>query len=80
MVLDHSVRLFTQSKFHLNNSFFQPPQFRLDTRLARLLSINNGTRQIIIHAIWQYIKTHKLQDSEEREFINCDVHLQSVRY
>jgi SWI/SNF-related matrix-associated actin-dependent regulator of chromatin subfamily D len=28
--------------------------------------------------MWQYIKTHKLQDSEEREFINCDAHLQSV--
>ncbi|CAF1230578.1 unnamed protein product [Adineta steineri] len=55
-----------------------PPQFRLDARLARLLSISNGTRQTIIHAIWQYIKTHKLQDSEEREFINCDTHLQSI--
>jgi len=55
-----------------------PPQFRLDARLARLLSISNGTRQTIIHAIWQYIKTHKLQDSEEREFINCDAHLQSI--
>jgi SWI/SNF-related matrix-associated actin-dependent regulator of chromatin subfamily D len=51
----------------------------LDARLARLLSISNGTRQTIIHAIWQYIKTHKLQDFEEREFINCDAHLQSVR-
>ena len=29
--------------------------------------------------MWQYIKTHKLQDSEEREFINCDAHLQAVR-
>jgi SWI/SNF-related matrix-associated actin-dependent regulator of chromatin subfamily D len=57
---------------------FQPPQFRLDTRLARLLSLTNGTRQTIIHAMWQYIKTHKLQDSEEREFINCDSHLQAV--
>ncbi|CAF2501185.1 unnamed protein product [Rotaria sp. Silwood2] len=55
-----------------------PPQFRLDARLARLLSISNGTRQTIIHALWQYIKTHKLQDSEEREYIHCDVHLQSI--
>jgi len=58
---------------------FKPPQFRLDARLARLLSLTNGTRQTIIHAMWQYIKTHKLQDSEEREFINCDSHLQAVR-
>ncbi|CAF5096725.1 unnamed protein product, partial [Rotaria sp. Silwood1] len=55
-----------------------PPQYRLDARLARLLSISNGTRQTIIHALWQYIKTHKLQNSEEREYIHCDIHLQSV--
>lgn len=55
-----------------------PPQYRLDQRLARLLSLNNGTRQSIIHALWQYIKTHKLQDAEEREYINCDTHLQGV--
>ncbi|CAF5164707.1 unnamed protein product, partial [Rotaria sp. Silwood1] len=55
----------------------QPPQYRLDARLARLLSISNGTRQTIIHTLWQYIKTHKLQDSEEREYIHCDIHLQS---
>lgn len=30
--------------------------------------------------MWQYIKTHKLQDSEEREFINCDAHLQAVGF
>ena len=30
--------------------------------------------------MWQYIKTNKLQDSEEREFINCDVHLQAVSF
>ncbi|CAF4896637.1 unnamed protein product, partial [Rotaria socialis] len=54
-----------------------PPQYRLDARLARLLSINNGTRQTIIQALWQYIKTHKLQDPEEREFIHCDAQLQS---
>ncbi|CAF3530384.1 unnamed protein product [Rotaria socialis] len=55
-----------------------PPQYRLDARLARLLSINNGTRQTIIQALWQYIKTHKLQDPEEREFIHCDAQLQSI--
>ncbi|CAF0797880.1 unnamed protein product [Didymodactylos carnosus] len=53
-------------------------QYRLENRLARLLSLSTGTRQTIIHAMWQYIKTHKLQDSEEREFINCDAHLQSI--
>ena len=41
--------------------------------------MTNGTRQTIIHALWQYIKAHKLQDAEERDFINCDTNLQQVR-
>lgn len=40
---------------------YQPLQFRLDSRLARLLGIHTQTRPMIISALWQYIKTHKLQ-------------------
>ena len=36
-------------------------QFKLDPRLARLLGIHTQTRPVIINALWQYIKTHKLQ-------------------
>nr|XP_014345877.1 PREDICTED: SWI/SNF-related matrix-associated actin-dependent regulator of chromatin subfamily D member 1 [Latimeria chalumnae] len=57
---------------------YQPPQFKLDPRLARLLGIHTQTRPVIIQALWQYIKTHKLQDSHEREFINCDKYLQQI--
>ncbi|XP_072105656.1 SWI/SNF-related matrix-associated actin-dependent regulator of chromatin subfamily D member 1 isoform X2 [Mobula birostris] len=57
---------------------YQPPQFKLDPRLARLLGIHTQTRPVIIQALWQYIKTHKLQDSHEREFINCDRYLQQI--
>lgn len=39
----------------------QPLQFKLDQRLARLLGIHTQTRPVIISALWQYIKTHKLQ-------------------
>lgn len=56
----------------------QPPQFKLDPRLARMLGIHTQTRPVIIQALWQYVKTHKLQDSHEREFINCDKYLQQV--
>lgn len=58
--------------------FLQPPQFKLDPRLARLLGIHTQTRPVIIQALWQYIKTHKLQDPHEREFVICDKYLQQV--
>ena len=53
-------------------------QFKLDSRLARLLGIHTQTRPVIIGALWQYIKTHKLQDVHEREYINCDIYLEQV--
>lgn len=33
---------------------------------------------MIIQALWQYIKTHKLQDPHEREYVICDKYLQQV--
>ncbi|XP_015922861.1 brahma-associated protein of 60 kDa isoform X2 [Parasteatoda tepidariorum] len=57
---------------------YQPLQFKLDPRLARLLGIHTQTRPIIIGALWQYIKTHKLQDAHEREYINCDKYLEQI--
>lgn len=56
----------------------QPPQFKLDPRLARLLGIHTQTRSCIIQALWQYIKTNKLQDSHDKEYINCDKYFQQV--
>lgn len=57
---------------------YQPLQFKLDPRLARLLGIHTQTRPVIIAALWQYVRTHKLQDSQEREFINCDKYLEQI--
>lgn len=57
---------------------YQPPQFKLDPRLARLLGVHTQTRPVIINALWQYIKTHKLQDQHEREYINCDKYLEQI--
>ncbi|XP_055841595.1 brahma-associated protein of 60 kDa [Episyrphus balteatus] len=57
---------------------YQPLQFKLDPRLARLLGVHTQTRPVIISALWQYIKTHKLQDSHEREYINCDKYLEQI--
>lgn len=57
---------------------YQPPQFKLDMRLAKLLGIHTATRPVIIQALWQYIKSHKLQDSQEKELINLDKYLQQI--
>ncbi|XP_013108217.2 brahma-associated protein of 60 kDa [Stomoxys calcitrans] len=57
---------------------YQPLQFKLDPRLARLLGVHTQTRPVIISALWQYIKTHKLQDAHEREYINCDKYLEQI--
>jgi len=57
---------------------YQPLQFKLDTRLARLLGVHTQTRPVIINALWQYIKTHKLQDPHEKEFVNCDPYLKQI--
>ncbi|CAG7719949.1 unnamed protein product [Allacma fusca] len=57
---------------------YQPLQFKLDPRLARLLGVHTQTRPVIISALWQYVKTHRLQDSHEREFINCDKFLEQI--
>uniref|UniRef100_A0A2K5E3B1 DM2 domain-containing protein n=1 Tax=Aotus nancymaae TaxID=37293 RepID=A0A2K5E3B1_AOTNA len=55
-----------------------PPQFKLDPRLAQLLGIHTQTHPVIIQALWQYIKTHKLQDPHEHEFVTCDKYLQQI--
>jgi len=57
---------------------YQPMQFKLDSRLARLLGIHTATRPTVISALWNYIKDHKLQDPHQREMINCDRYLMQI--
>ena len=57
---------------------YQPPQFKLDLCLAWFLGIHTQTCPVIIQALWQYIKTHKLQDRHEREFVISDKYLQQI--
>lgn len=61
--------------FMLNH---EPAQFKLDMRLARLLGIHTATRSVIVHALWQYIKTNKLQDPNDRIWINLDQYLRQI--
>uniref|UniRef100_A0A4W3JQT4 SWI/SNF related BAF chromatin remodeling complex subunit D3b n=1 Tax=Callorhinchus milii TaxID=7868 RepID=A0A4W3JQT4_CALMI len=57
---------------------YQPPQFKLDPRMARLLGIHTQTRSAIVQALWQYIKTNKLQDSHDKEYVSCDKYFQQI--
>ncbi|KAM4884287.1 SWI/SNF-related matrix-associated actin-dependent regulator of chromatin subfamily D member 2 isoform 1-T1 [Sylvia borin] len=56
----------------------QPPQYKLDPRLARLLGVHTQTRASIMQALWLYIKHNKLQDSHEKEFINCNRYFRQI--
>lgn len=56
----------------------QPPHYKIDPRLARLLGKQTDTRHAVISALWQYIKTKTLQDSNEREYINNDNYLAQI--
>uniref|UniRef100_A0A8C2ZUH4 SWI/SNF related BAF chromatin remodeling complex subunit D2 n=1 Tax=Cyclopterus lumpus TaxID=8103 RepID=A0A8C2ZUH4_CYCLU len=56
----------------------QPPQYKLDPRLARLLGVHTQTRASIMQALWLYIKNNKLQDCHEKEFINCNRYFRQI--
>lgn len=68
-----------RSKSALNPAMsLQPPQYKLDPRLARLLGVHTQTRASIMQALWLYIKHNKLQDSHEKEYINCNRYFRQV--
>uniref|UniRef100_A0AAR2IWD0 DM2 domain-containing protein n=1 Tax=Pygocentrus nattereri TaxID=42514 RepID=A0AAR2IWD0_PYGNA len=56
----------------------QPPQYKLDPRLARLLGVHTQTRASIMQALWLYIKSNKLQDCHEKEYINCNRYFRQI--
>ncbi|XP_068614004.1 SWI/SNF-related matrix-associated actin-dependent regulator of chromatin subfamily D member 2-like [Brachionichthys hirsutus] len=56
----------------------QPPQYKLDPRLARLLGVHTQTRANIMQALWLYIKNNKLQDCHEKEYINCNRYFRQI--
>ncbi|CAI8040401.1 SWI/SNF-related matrix-associated actin-dependent regulator of chromatin subfamily D member 1 [Geodia barretti] len=57
---------------------YQPIQYKLTSKLARLLGVHTATRPDIINAVWQYIKSNRLQDPQEREYINNDKYFQQI--
>jgi len=47
----------------------KPSQFKLSPQLSKLLNLHTDTRFRIIMGLWQYIKTNKLQSTEDRKTI-----------
>jgi SWI/SNF-related matrix-associated actin-dependent regulator of chromatin subfamily D len=50
----------------------QPERFKVAQPLAQTLGLEYGTRPEVILAVWQYIKLHKLQESEEKKNVLND--------
>lgn len=55
-----------------------PKRFILSSQLANILGIQEETRAKIISALWQYIKSNRLQDADDRRIVNLNSKLQSV--
>lgn len=56
----------------------EPPQFKLDARLARILGVHMASKPVIVQHIWQYVKEHNLQDPNQNEWINLDKYLENL--
>lgn len=57
---------------------YQPERFRLSPELASVVDLELATRPQVVLALWQYIKLHRLQESEERKVVNNDATLQRL--
>jgi len=55
-----------------------PTRFKLSEGLANVLSMQTGNKPEVILALWQYIKLHKLQESDEKKQILNDAALKSL--
>jgi SWI/SNF-related matrix-associated actin-dependent regulator of chromatin subfamily D len=60
------------------NLVHDPAQYKLPSKLGKLIGVHTANRPNIVHAAWQYIKANNLQDPSEREYINCDKHLEQI--
>ena len=46
--------------------------------LAQLIGVGEETRAKIVSALWQYIKSNRLQDPDDRKSIHLNTALKSV--
>ncbi|KAJ3090497.1 SWI SNF, matrix associated, actin dependent regulator of chromatin, sub d, member 1 [Quaeritorhiza haematococci] len=68
---DTPVKIFMQLDY-------TPEKYKLSPDLAKLLDIHTDTKANIVMAIWQYVKTHKLQDADDKRVISCDDQLARI--
>lgn len=61
--------LVANISFYVEN---HPQKYRLSDHLAKVLVFHEETRVRVVAALWQYIKSNRLQDPEERRFINLN--------
>jgi chromatin remodeling complex protein RSC6 len=60
---------------------YSPERFKVAAPLARLLGITAPESKAgLVHKLWQYIKTQKLLDAEDKRVINLDDELQQVGF
>lgn len=57
---------------------YQPEKYRPSPALAAILDLELVTKPAAILAVWQYIKMHKLQESDEKKIISNDALLKNV--
>ena len=56
-----------------------PKRYRVSPQLSRVLGgIEEVTRLQVVGALWQYVKSNRLQDSDNRDLINCNQELAEV--
>lgn len=55
-----------------------PDRARLSAPLSEILALEEATKSDIILALWQYIKFHDLQQTEEKRNIKCDEPLRQL--
>lgn len=60
---------------HLEN---KPAKYKLSDQLALFLGTPEETQENILNSLWEYIKKYKLQDAEEKRFINNDTALGDI--
>lgn len=57
---------------------YQPERFRLSPPLAHVVDLELATKPQVVLALWQYIKLHKLQESDEKKVVNNDDTLRAL--
>jgi len=57
---------------------YAPHKYKLSEELSKLLDIKLDTKPNVVMALWQYIKYHKLQDTDDKRIINNDEDLKRI--